>query len=174
MCHAKKRLILGCGFLFCLQPTCTLTRLSAQMVTIRISVLDGHTGRALTGQDLGFVDYHPNDNERPPGDLNGRATVTTVTDGNLYKAIVFYHGVLVFNILGAGYAWTPCSRQKFFDSATGKYGQDHLYPVATIAASGLVTHNDCGKGTAVPKPGELVLFLQRTTWWERFVAGMRS
>jgi hypothetical protein len=40
--------------------------------------------------------------------------------------------------------------------------------------SGLVTKNKCGKVSVAAKAGELVIFIRPTTWWERFVAGMRS
>jgi hypothetical protein len=30
-----------------------------------------------------------------------------------------------------------------------------------------LTDNDCGKATASPKPGELIIFVRPLTWWEK-------
>jgi hypothetical protein len=78
-------------------------------------------------------------------------TVKTSADGDSYIANTDAHGVLVFNGLGRNGVWTPCTRQKFFDSDTGTYGSIYLYPVSTIVASGLVANNNCSKRTATAK-----------------------
>ncbi len=36
-----------------------------------------------------------------------------------------------------------------------------------VLQSGLVTANACGKAKAVPRPGEIVLFVRPLTWWEK-------
>jgi len=36
-----------------------------------------------------------------------------------------------------------------------------------VIQSGFVTPNTCGKATALPKPGELILFVRPLTWWEK-------
>ena len=154
-----KTAILSCA-LFAVAPI----GLVAQTATIHIRVLDGRTGKNLSGMNLAFVDYR---------NLNGRMTVKTSADGDSYIANPDPHGVLVFNGMGNG-VWTPCTGQKLYDSDTRTYGSEHLYPVSTIVASGLVASNNCSKRTATAKPGELIIFVRPATWWEKFIWGMKS
>ena len=123
--------------------------------------------------NLVFVDYHNEQNGSTHDDLNGRMPLTTSVDGDSYIANPKDHGVLVFNGLGKG-IWTPCTRQKFYNSDTQTYGSDHLYPVSTIIASGLVAHNNCSRRTATAKPGELIIFVRPATWWEKFIWAWES
>jgi hypothetical protein len=124
--------------------------------------------------NLAFVDYHTDENGGYRDDLNGRKYVTTSADGDSYIANPDAHGVLVFNGMDRNGIWTPCSKQGFYDSNTRTYGNDYLYPVSTIVDSGLVAKNNCSKVSAAAKAGELVIFIRPTTWWERFVSGMKS
>jgi hypothetical protein len=163
-----KTAILSC-ILFAVAPI----GLVAQTATIHVRVLDGRTGKNLSGMNLAFVDYHTEQDGSTHADLNGRVTVKTSADGDSYIANPDPHGVLVFNGLGNG-VWTPCTGQKLYDSDTRTYGSEHLYPVSTIVASGLVATNNCSKRTAAAKPGELIIFIRPATWWEKFIWGMKS
>jgi hypothetical protein len=165
---ALKIAILSC-VLFAVVPT----GLVAQTATIHVRVLDGRTGKNLSGMNLSFVDYHTDPDGSRHADLNGRMVVTTSADGDSYIANPDPHGVLVFGGLGSG-LWTPCTGQKLYDTDTRTYGSDHLYPVSTIVASGLVAKNNCSRGTATAKPGELIIFVRPATWWEKFIWGMES
>jgi hypothetical protein len=165
---ALKTVILS-GVLFGVAPI----GLIAQTATIHVRVLDGRTGTILTGMNLAFVDYHSDGDGSTPADLNGRTPVKTSVDGDSYVANPDSHGVLVFSGLGNG-VWTRCTEQKLYDSHTRTIGTDHLYPVSTIVASGLVTNNNCSRRTATAKPGELIIFVRPATWWEKFVWGMKS
>jgi hypothetical protein len=149
--------------------------LFAQNTTIHVRVLDGRTGRNLAGMRLAFVDYHSDPDKRKHDDLNGRLPVKSSLNGDSYTVSADIHGVLVFDGLGdrTGF-WTPCTRQKFVNSQTQTYGEEHLYPVSTILTTGLVSKNSCSKKTAVSEAGELILFVRPTTWWERFISGMRE
>lgn len=149
--------------------------LFAQTATIHVRVFDGRTGKNLQGMYLAFVDYHSDPDGSKHDDLNGRLFIKSSAHGDFYTVNADLHGVLVFDGLGdrTGY-WTPCTRQKFYDSQTRAYGEEHLYPVSTILATGLVSKNSCSKSTAVAEAGELILFVRPTTWWERFIAGMRE
>ena len=167
---ALRKTILSC-ILFAVAPIGLL----AQTATIRIRVLDGRTGTTLSGMDLSFVDYHADPDGSTHADLNGRMIVKTSADGDSYVANPDAHGVLVFDGLGSiDGAWTPCTRQKLYDSGTRTYGNEHLYPVSTIVASGLVAKNYCSRRTATARPGELVIFIRPATWWEKFISGMES
>ena len=145
----------------------------AQPATIHVRVLDGRTGKNLSGMNLAFVDYHADPDGSTHADLNGRVTVKTAADGDSYIANPDADGVLVFNGLGSG-VWTPCTRQKLYDTETRTYGSDYLYPVSTIVASGLVASNNCGRRTTTANPGELIIFVRPATWWEKFIWRMKS
>jgi len=148
--------------------------LLGQTATIHVRVIDGRTGKHLSGMNLAFVDYHNDEDGSKRTDLNGRMTVRTSVDGDSYTANPDSHGVLVFNGLGINGAWTPCTRQQFYDSETRTYGSDYLYPVSTIVASGLVANNNCSTKTDTPRLGKLIIFVRPTTWLEKFISGMRS
>lgn len=165
---ALRTAILSC-ILFAVAPIGLL----AQTATIHVRVIDGRTGKNLSGMNLAFVDYHTDRDGSTHADLNGRMTVKTSVDGDSYIANPDAHGVLVFSGLGSGF-WIPCTRQKLYDSHTRTYGSEHLYPVSTILASGLVASNSCSRRTATAKPGELIIFVRPATWWEKFIWGMES
>src|SRR5262245_29663068 len=99
---ALRTAILSC-ILFAIAPI----RLLAQTATIHVRVLDGRTGKNLSGMNLAFVDYHTDRDGSTHPDLNGRVTVKTAADGDSYIANPDADGVLVFNGLGNGF-WTPC------------------------------------------------------------------
>ena len=165
---ALKITIFSC-VLFAVAPT----GLVAQTVTIHVRVLDGRTGKNLSGMNLSFVDYHTDPDGSTHADLNGRMVVKASAVGDSYIANADPHGVLVFGGLGSG-PWTACTGQKLYDSDTRTYGSEYLYPVSTIVASGFVASNNCSKRTATAKPGELIIFVRPATWWEKFIWGMRS
>ncbi len=149
--------------------------LLAQTATIHVRVVDGGTGKNLSGMNLGFVDYHTDPDGSTRADLNGRMIVKTSADGDSYIANPDAHGILVFNVLGnRNGIWAPCTRQKLYDRDTRTYGNEHLYPVSTIVASGFVARNDCSKRTATAGPGELVIFVRPVTWWEKFISIFES
>jgi hypothetical protein len=41
------------------------------------------------------------------------------------------------------------------------------FPVSTILSEGITVANSCGKASHKANPGELVLFVRKTTFWER-------
>lgn len=166
---ALRTAILSC-ILFAAAPI----RLLAQTATIHVRVLDGRTGKNLSGMNLAFVDYHTDPDGSTHADLNGRMTVRTSVDGDSYTANPGAHGVLVFNWLDKDGVWIPCTRQKLYDSDTRTYGSEYLYPVSTIVASGLVANNNCSRRTATAKPGELIIFVRPATWWEKFIWTMKA
>jgi hypothetical protein len=160
---ALKAAILSC-VLFAVAPI----GLVAQTATIHVRVIDGRTGKNLSGMNLAFLDYHIGSDGNTHADLNGRMTGKTSAESDSYIANPDPRGVLVFNGLGSG-LWIPCTGQKFYDTETRTYGSEHLYPVSTIVASGLVAKNNCSKRTATAKPGELIIFIRPATWWEKFI-----
>lgn len=172
-CERLQIVALRTAILSCILFVVVPIGLLAQTATIRIRVLDGRTGKNLSGMNLAFVDYHNDRDGSTDADLNGRKIVETSADGDSYIANPNAHGVLVFDGLGSG-VWVPCTRQKLYDSDTRTYGSEHLYPVSTIVASGLVAKNDCSRRTATAKPSELIIFVRPATWWEKLIWGMKS
>jgi hypothetical protein len=164
-----RKTVLSC-ILFAVSPIVLL----GQTATIHVRILDGRTGKNLSGMHLAFVDYSADRDGTTHADLNGRTTVTTSPDGDSYIASPNAHGVLVFGGAGNDGDWTPCSRQKFYDNETRTYGNEYLYSVSTVVVSGLVAKNSCSKETAAAKPGELVIFIRPSTRWKKFIGGMRS
>jgi hypothetical protein len=41
------------------------------------------------------------------------------------------------------------------------------FPTQKVLEQGIVTTNTCGKATAPPKPGEIIIFVRPLTFWER-------
>jgi len=48
------------------------------------------------------------------------------------------------------------------------------YSISEILQHGAVSENHCGKATAKPKPGELILFIKPLSFWRRLIDGFRS
>lgn len=48
------------------------------------------------------------------------------------------------------------------------------YPISEILQHGAVSENLCGKATAKPKRGELILFIKPLSFWRRLLDGFRS
>jgi hypothetical protein len=173
-CERLQIVALRTAILSCILSGFAPTGLLAQTATIHIRVLDGRTGKNLSGMELSLVDYHSDRDGSTHADLSGRMIVKTSADGDSYVANPDAHGVLVFNGLGTNDAWIPCTRQELYDSETRTYGSEHLYPVSTIVASGLVANNNCSRRTATAKPGELIIFVRPPTWWEKFSSAWKS
>jgi hypothetical protein len=41
------------------------------------------------------------------------------------------------------------------------------FPTKQVVQQGIVTPNACGKATASPRPGEVIIFVRPLTWWEK-------
>jgi len=44
------------------------------------------------------------------------------------------------------------------------------FSTAEVLQHGIVTANNCGKATASPQPGEIIIFVRHLTWWEKLKA----
>jgi len=49
----------------------------------------------------------------------------------------------------------------------GETSKGEVYRFADVLAHGTVAANKCGKATAQPIPGQLVLFVRPAHWWEK-------
>ncbi len=66
--------------------------------------------------------------------------------------------------VGINVGYVPCETRKTDYSwlAVRKFS------TAKIVQHGVVTSNTCGKATASPESGEVVVFVRPLTWWEKF------
>lgn len=165
---ALRKILLAC-FLIAVAPIGA----PAQTAAIRVLVVDGRTGKSLSGMDLTFVEYHSGHGGDAHPDVAGQIQVKTTVDGDSYVANPDAHGVLIFGRFETGY-WTPCTRQKRYDWKTETFGNEYLYPVSAIVSTGLVSKNTCSRKTATLTPGELIIFIRPATWWERFIWAMET
>lgn len=62
--------------------------------------------------------------------------------------------------VAAGICWEP-----------GPLREGPWYPISEILEHGAVSENRCGKATAKPKPGELILFIKPIPAWKRILGG---
>jgi hypothetical protein len=53
----------------------------------------------------------------------------------------------------------------------GPLHQGPWYPISEILQHGAVSENNCGKATATPQPGELILFIKPIPAWKRILGG---
>ena len=68
--------------------------------------------------------------------------------------------IAVAPIVAAGICWD-----------TGPGGEGPWYRLSDILQHGAVSENNCGKATATPKPGELILFIKPIPAWKRILGG---
>jgi hypothetical protein len=85
-CERLQIAALRTAMLSCILFTVPPIGLFAQTATIHVRVLDGRTGKNLSGMNLAFVDYHTDREGGTHADLNGRMTVKTSMDDTMYSA----------------------------------------------------------------------------------------
>src|SRR5215831_15250024 len=100
-CDLLQVVALRTTLLSCILSAAAPIALLAQTATIHVRVLDGHTGKNLSGMNLAFVDYHSGPDGSTHADLDGRMPVKTSVEGDSYVANPGPLGVLVFNGLGS-------------------------------------------------------------------------
>jgi hypothetical protein len=126
----------------------TLLAASVHAEQIRIRLVDGRNGRAVTderlsfrvGTDLPFSSLTP--------DTNG----VFVVDAPRGKVIQIF------------------SNHLFFDCRELVYGDRPSYSVDEILDSGISLPNTCGRIHSEARRGEIVLHVGPFTWWERWKA----
>jgi hypothetical protein len=148
------------------------TALRAQ--TVEIKLLDGRNGRPMADTCIGvFVSTF----DRMLGiqtDKNGITSLRLTEndaevdtrnrpngcgDWSVINPIVKYSEVITIN---AGYVLCQPHTPDHSWLATKEFS------TKDVIQSGVVTANTCGKATASPTPGEIILFVRPLTWWEKF------
>ncbi len=129
---------------------------SAQQIAVKL--VDGRNGRAL--KDQAVVIWL---GEKPVG-MPGQ-TIRTNADGIAFVPIQIQQDAFV----AAGESLVDCRMRirhgKVVDE--GETYKEEVYRFADVLAHGAVGANKCGKATAQPIPGQLVLFVRPPHWWEK-------
>jgi hypothetical protein len=138
------------------------TTLSAQ--TVQIKLVNGRSGLPISG---GFVNVWVG-NERKnaipiPANSDGIALLR-LTDKDSEVDIHDRNPVLKYNddlrinvgyvlchIGGSNYSWLAIKD----------------FSMREVLDHGIVAANMCGKATALPKPGQVILFVRPLSWWEK-------
>jgi hypothetical protein len=123
----------------------------AQTTTIRVLVLNGHTGKPISNTGVSvFRDPRIGNGiqNQPSTDAGGVMTITAPIDGQVSATVNQY---------------PTCAHVSKADRGKGRI----TFSVAEIISTGVVRRNDCSKRTAPPHPGELTLFVRPLNLWER-------
>lgn len=147
-------------------------RLCAQPVAIRL--VNGKTGRAVSDTCVNvWVGRERKEAMSIPTDKDGVASLRlTDNDGQvdlhadgtrcgyfgvaspvvkLSDSLRINVGFVLCQPHGTDYSWLAVSR----------------FSTKQLLQQGIVTPNTCGKATASPKPGELIIFVRQLRWWEK-------
>ena len=126
---------------------------------IAVKLVDGRNGRALKDQAVAI--WLADKNYGMPNQ-----TVRTNTDGIAFVPIPAQQTPFVV----AGESLVDCRmRVRYGKVATDEANtyKEEVYRFADVQAHGAVGANKCGKATAQPIPGQLVLFVRPPHWWEK-------
>jgi hypothetical protein len=125
---------------------------SAQQ-TIRIRVLSGKTGEAITNARVTI---------RAIWNYEGR-DVPTTPNGNGYEARLFEDATIgLGNVTQSARAWN-----QYQLCAIGR-NLNPIYPIEAVLATGIATPDTCSrKALATPKPGEIIFYVHRLSLWQR-------
>ena len=142
--------------------------------TIGIKIVNGRNGSPLSGKCVNvWVGHERKEALAIPTDSNGVATLrlthkdSEVDVHNQWKAcgyfgvkdpVVKYSDSLEINV-----GYVRCQTQ----TADYSWLSQTEFSMEQVIDHGVVTPNSCGKATASPKPGEVILFVRPLTWWEK-------
>lgn len=150
--------------------------LHAQEVQIKIEALNGRNGQPVAKSCV-YVQVSGNPREfsaeEVATDHKGLARIrlsyddASVSPGR--KETACFRGATVGTVLRYGNSVDIIpNRGKAIDCRppTNKWGtRDYSYPLKLILRRGIVVANTCGKATATPTPGEVILFVRPVHWW---------
>jgi hypothetical protein len=130
---------------------------TAQQITVKL--LDGRSGRTLKNQIVDICLA-----EKTFG--MPTQTVRTNTEGIAFVPIPAQQTFFVI----AGESLVDCRMRVRYGKAAmddANSYKEEVYRFADVLAHGAVGANKCGKATAQPLPGQLVLFARPPHWWEK-------
>lgn len=143
--------------------------------TIEVKLIDGRNGHPILNTCVNvWVGSRQKDALAIPTDKNGFARLR-LTDNDaevniqdrwkgcgefgIINPVVKYGSSVSVN---AGYVL--CQRQ----ATDYSWLAVKDYPTNELVRQGVVTDNTCGKATASPRPGELIIFVRPLSFWEKF------
>jgi hypothetical protein len=159
-------------FLVLLVLSSSGTLLYAQ--TVEIKLVNGRNGSPIAGTCVNvWVGSEQKDAMAIPTDENGVARLRLTDDDSeidihngwkgcgdfgMTDPVVKYNDSLRINV-----SYVSCQARKSY------YSWLAIMPFSTneVVRHGVVTANTCGKTTASPKPGEVIIFVRPLNWWER-------
>ena len=136
-----------------------LTAFLAQAGTaqkIAVKLVDGRNGRALKDQAVAIWL-----GEKAVG-MPGQ-TIRTNADGIALVSIPIQQSSFVIG----GQSLVDCRMRVRYGKVVDEGKTEWAYRFADVLAHGAVGANKCGKATAQPIPGQLVLFVRPPHWWEK-------
>jgi hypothetical protein len=118
---------------------------SAQTVQIHLRFLDGRNGKPISNQQVHVFDFtHQQEIPTSRTDQLGRVLVIVSED----------------SVINAGTRdFIDCTKSSNVSYTSGKVNQ--------ILLAGVIGGNLCGKASAAPAPGELVVFVRPWGFWEK-------
>jgi hypothetical protein len=169
--------ILSFGFASCLWLALFKACISGPSLfaqTIEIKLVNGKTGRPLANTCVNVWIGHERKDALaiPTNDqgvatvwltmdeiaLNGRDRWKDCGDFGVINPVVRYEDSIRVN---ASYVLCQPRRPDYSWLALSSFSTEE------VLQHGIVTLNSCGKSTASPKPGEIVLYVRPLNWWER-------
>jgi hypothetical protein len=164
------------GAVFLLFLITALWPTGARAQNIRIKLVNGQNGRPLphaclnVGVDhlnLGHMLAIPTNEDgvaqfrftQVDSEVNTRNRWTGCGDFGVINPVVKYSEAVGIN---AGYVLCEIRKPDYSWLAI------RTFSTAQVLQQGIVTANTCGKHTAVPELGEVIIFVRPLTWWEKF------
>lgn len=142
--------------------------------TIQIRLLNGKTGRPLVGKCVNvWVGSTQKWAVALPTDKGGVASLTLTRKDSevdtqhqwkgcgppgVANPVFRYESTIRIN---AGFVVCQPHKPDYSWLATMTFSTQR------VLKSGIVSPNRCGKATAAPEPGEVILFVRPLTWWEK-------
>jgi hypothetical protein len=174
------RLFCQCLVTFFLLLVCDSFAATLRAQTIEIKIVDGRNGRPMTQKcmyvwvgrrsastsgpllqtqtdDDGVVVLHFTQTEEPG--INSQSQQLACGLLGVINPTIKYGDTISIQ---SGYVLCQPHTPDYSWLATKEFS------TKDVIQSGVVTANACGKATASPKPGEIILFVRPLTWWEKF------
>ena len=134
--------------------------------SIRIKLVNGRNGRPIANTHVNvWVGTERKDALAIPTDKDGVARLylgeknAEIDTHSVLNPVVRNSDTIAVN---TGYVLCETRKSDYSWLAT------RTFATAEVLQHGIVTANSCGKATASPQAGEIVIFVRPLTWWEEF------
>ena len=162
-------------FLMILVLTVSNTILCAQ--TVMIKLVNGKTGRpvaaaclfvSVENDPINIVPLQPRDQIALITDKDGIASLRLTSDNNNRGEDCGLHDAIKTDVKYGDTLWISVNQYLLCQPHTSGYSWKTIQNISTkqLVNQGFVAPNSCGKLSALPKPGELTIFVRPLHWWE--------